>query len=99
MTLSQLQSKSTSFADDSNGMKTFAIEFQYQVYKNDIATVIREITHWMNIQFLKINPEKTDIILFHLKTLEQQITIRGTLIEDQCIRYSKAVKNVGVWLD
>ena len=93
------QFKSTSFADDSNGMKTFAIEFQYQVCKNDIATVIREITHWMNTQFLKINPEKTEIILFHLKTLEQQIIIRGTLIEDQCIRYSKAVKNVGVWLD
>ena len=38
------QFKSTSFADDSNGMKTFAIEFQYNVCKYDIATVMSEIT-------------------------------------------------------
>ena len=80
-------------------MKTFAIEFQYNVCKNDIATVMSEITHWMNTMFLKINPEKTEIIFFHMKSDQQQVIIRGTLIGDQCIRYSKAVKNVGVWLD
>ena len=93
------QFKSTSFADDSNGRKTFAIEFQYNVCKNDIATVMSEISHWMNIMFLKINPEKTEIILFHLKSDQQHVIIRGSFIGDQCIRYSRAVKNVGVWLD
>ena len=93
------QFKSTSFADDSNGMKTFAIEFQYNVCKYDIATVMAEITNWMNIMFLKINPEKTEIILFHLQSHKEKVIIRGSLIEDQCIRYSKSVKNVGVWLD
>ena len=39
------QFKSTSFADDSNGKKIFAIEFQYNVCKNDITTVLLEITH------------------------------------------------------
>ena len=93
------QFESTSFADDSNGKKIFAIEFQYNVCKNDIATVMSEITHWMNMMFLKINPEKTEIILFHLKSHQEQVIIRGSLIGDQCIRYSEAVKNVGVWLD
>ena len=58
-----------------------------------------EITHWMNTMFLKINPEKTEIIMFHLKNDHQQMIIRGSIIGDQCIRYSTAVKNVGVWLD
>ena len=58
-----------------------------------------EITNWMNIMFLKINPEKTEIILFHLQSHKEKVIIRGSLIEDQCIRYSKSVKNVGVWLD
>ena len=93
------QFKSTSFADDSNGKKTFAIEFQYNVCKHDIAKVMSEITDWMNMMFLKINPEKTEIILFHLKSHQEQVIIRGSLIGDQCIRYSEAVKNVGVWLD
>ena len=93
------QFKSTSFADDSNGMKTFAIEFQFNVCKHDVPTVMKEITNWMNAMFLKINPEKTEIILFHLKAMKEQVIIRGTLIEGQCIRYSTAVKNVDVWLD
>ena len=75
-------------------MKTLAIEFQYNVCKNDIATVMAEITHWMNTMFLKINPEKTEIIMFHLKNDHQQMIIRGSIIGDQCIRYSTAVKNV-----
>ena len=53
----------------------------------------------MNIQFLKINPEKTEIILFRPKSLRQHVIIGGTMIEDKCIRFSREVKNVGVWLD
>ena len=52
--------KSTSFADDSNGRKTFAIEFQFDVCKNEVADLMREVTNW---KFMKINPEKTVILL------------------------------------
>lgn len=91
--------KSTAFADDANGMKTFNIQFQYNILKNDVAACMSEITHWMNCQFLKINPDKTEIIVFYPKTLENQVIIKGTMIGDQCIRFSNVVKNVGVWLD
>ena len=37
------QFKATSFLDDSNGRKKLAIVFQYNVCKNDIATVMSEI--------------------------------------------------------
>ena len=39
------------------------------------------------------------MILFHPKSMEHQIIIGGTIVGDDCIRYSKEVKNVGVWLD
>ena len=89
----------TAFADDSNGMKTFSIAFQYNILKHDVPNCINKITNWSNMQFLKINPDKTEIILFHPKSLRDQVIIGGTSIGDDCIRFSKEVKNVGVWLD
>ena len=91
--------ESTAFADDSNGKKKFAINFQYHILKHDIPHLINEITKWMNSQGLKINKEKTEIIIFYPKSLKNQVVIGGTMIDDECIRFSKEVKNVGVWLD
>jgi len=60
--------ESTAFADDSNGKKKFAITFQYNVLKHDIPALLNEITDWMNSQGLKINKEKTEIIVFYPKS-------------------------------
>ena len=91
--------RTTAFADDSNGMKTFAITFQYNILTNDVPNCIEKVTNWMNVQFLKINPDKTEIILFHPKSLKRYVVIGGTMVAGECIRFSKVVKNVGVWLD
>ena len=91
--------KTSSFADDSNGMKTFSITFQYNILKNDVAECIDNIVYWMNTHFLKINPDKTELILLHPKSLQKEVIIGGTIIEQQCVRFSDEVKNVGVWLD
>ena len=89
----QCKFKSTSFADDSNGRKTFAIEFQLNVCKNDVPCLLQEITEWMNWMFMKINPEKTEILPLYPKELEERIIIQGTMVGEQCIRFSKVVKN------
>ena len=89
----------SSFADDLNGRRTFSLTFQYNTLKNDIAKCMDEITHWMNGQHLKINPDKTEILLLYPKNLKERIKIKGTFINEQCIRFSNDVKNVGVWLD
>ena len=89
----------TAFADDSNGRKTFAVSFQYNILVNDVKNCVEQVTTWSYIQFLKINPDKTEMILFHPKSMQHQIIIKGTIIGEECIRYSKEVKNVGVWLD
>ena len=93
------QFKSTAFADDSNGSKTFSLEFQFDILTKDVPKCMAEITHWMNLMFMKINPDKTEIVLFHPKSLHGRVVIKGTFIGDQCIRFSTEVKNVGVWLD
>ena len=80
-------------------MKTFSIKFQYNVLKNDVATCVNNVVQWMNAQFLKINPDKTEIILFHPDWVKSQVIIGGTMVGGEYIRFSQIVKNVGVWLD
>ena len=92
--------ESSAFADDSNGRKTFSLTFQYNVLKYQVSKCLEEVTNWMNYQFLKINPEKTELLLFYPKAMESKVIIRGTMINDkECVRFSDVVKNVGVWLD
>ena len=91
--------KSSAFADDSNGRKTFALTFQYNVITNDVPNCVDNIVKWMNEKFLKINPDKTEIVLFHPDSQRDDVIIRGTTIGGQCIRFSRETKNVGVWLD
>jgi hypothetical protein len=91
--------KTTAFADDSNGAKTFSLQIQYNILKYSVPECMKEITSWMNINFLKINPEKTEILLLYPQSLASQVIIKGTFIEGKCIRFSNEVKNVGVVLD
>ena len=91
--------KTTAFADDSNGAKTFSIQFQYNILKYSVPECMKEITSWMNVNFLKINPEKTEILLLYPQSRSSDVIIKGTFIEGKCIRFSNEVKNVGVWLD
>ena len=91
---------SSAFADDSNGRKTFSITLQYNILKNEVPKCLEEVTKWMNYQFLKVNPDKTELLLLYPKSLENKVIIKGTMInEKQCIRFSDVVKNVGVRLD
>ena len=48
---------------------------------------------------MKINPDKTEILLLCPASLNKEVVIKGVIFEEQCIRFSNEVKNVGVWLD
>jgi hypothetical protein len=67
--------------------------------KDDVPKCMRMITKWMHKMFLKINGDKTEILLLYPDSLEDKVIVRGVIIDDQCIRFSKYVKNVGLWLD
>lgn len=88
--------KSSSFADDSNGRKTFSLTFQFSILNLEVSRCMMEIVSWMKANYLKVNPDKTEIMLFHPHNVN---TVSGLFLENKCIRFSKIVKNVGVKLD
>jgi hypothetical protein len=90
---------SSSFADDSNGRRTFALTFQFNVLKNEVTKCINEIVKWSFSHYMKINPDKTEIMLFRPPSLNNEVIVNGIFLDGQCIRFSDEVKNVGVWLD
>ena len=89
----------SSFADDSNGRKQFALTFQFNVLKNDIVNCLKQIIEWSNTHYMKINPDKTEIFLLCPSSLNSEVIIKGVIFDGQCIRFSSEVKNVGVVLD
>ena len=89
----------SSFADDSNGRKQFALSFQYNVLKHDIVKCMNLIVKWNDALFMKINPDKTELMLCRPPSLNSEVIINGMIYDDQCIRFSDSVKNVGVNLD
>ena len=91
--------KSSSFADDANCRKQFSLIFQYDILKNDIASCMKNVEYWMNERKLKLNTEKTEIIIFHPSKLCDFVIINGTHFDHKCIRFSDVVKNVGFLLD
>ena len=90
---------SSSFADDSNGRRTFAMTFQFNVLTAEITKCMDEIIQWSYEHFMKINPDKTEILLLRPTSLNNEVVINGILFHEQCIRFSDSVKNVGVYVD
>ena len=69
-------------------------------FTQHLPKLMDQITVWMNSFFLKINPDKTEIILFIPKSLSNRPTINGCIFNDgTCIRFSDTVTNLGVLLD
>ena len=88
------------FADDNHASKTFALSLQYNVITRNMTSLINHVTNWMNSLFLKINPEKTEIILFVPKSIQNAEVIGGSFLPGGCcIRFSSTVKNLGLTLD
>ena len=90
---------SSSFADDSNGRRSFALTFQFDVLKYEVVKCLREVITWSHEHFMKINPDKTEILLLRPPSLIKEVIINGIIFDDQCIRFSEKVKNVGFVLD
>ena len=48
---------------------------------------------------MKINADKTELLLLRPSSLNKQVIIKGIIMGEQCIRCSEEVKNVGVHID
>ena len=92
--------ETSGYADDSNARLTFSLTFQHGVITQHLPDLMDKITQWMNHFFLKINPDKTEIILFVPQNLSNHPTINGTFLKNgTCIRFSDTVTNLGGRLD
>lgn len=88
------------YADDNSAYKSFALTFQYNVITKNLSDLVNQINEWMNLYFLKMNPDKTEIIMFLPPNLKDRNSINGCIFSDgTCIRFSDYVKNLGVILD
>ena len=66
---------------------------------NEVRKCLDEIVKWSYLHYMKINPDKTELLLLRPSSLNNEVIINGILYEGQCIRFSSEVKNVGVWVD
>ena len=90
---------SSIYADDTNARKQFALRFQLYNITVKLPDLIERITQWMSTYFLKVNPSKTEIILFSPSSMKSIPKILGIFVEDDCIRFSESVRLLGVQFD
>ena len=64
-----------------------------------IARCIAEIRQWMRANFLKLNDDKTEILLFGSFHQLKKVTIDSTSIGEVSINLSSMVRNLGILLD
>ena len=88
------------YADDNNAYNTFALSFQYNNITQQLPKLLDEINQWMNLYFLKMNPDKTEIILFLPQQLRDAHTINGCIFSDgSTIRFADFIRNLGYLMD
>ena len=88
------------YADDNNAFISFSLSFQYNVITMCLPDLMATIQEWMNLYFLKINPDKTEIICLLPKSLKDSTTINGCIFHDgNCIRFANSAKLLGFTLD
>ena len=87
------------FADDHQLIKQFLISLQPKALGADIVNCLNHIGVWMNEYFLKLNPTKTKILILAPPSVQPEIIIRGVFLENECIRFVRSAKNLGVILD
>ena len=87
------------FADDHQLFKSFLPVCQVEVLGKGINNCLQAVSKWMDEFFLKLNKTKTKILVLAPPAILSMIEIRGTFLEDSCIRFVSCAKNLGVWID
>ena len=65
----------------------------------DIQECMEVIGDWMNSHFLRLNQDKTKIIVVIPPSLRKEIMIKGMFLNSECIRFVDSAKNLGFILD
>ena len=87
------------YADDHQLLKQFIPSLQKYSLTEGIQKCLNFISDWMNEYFLRLNADKTKIIVFAPPSIRKEIKIGGTFLDGKCIRFVDSAKNLGVLLD
>ena len=87
----------SNYADDTNTRLKFTLQFQYSNITDRLPQLLKNLEFWMNEHFLKLNPDKTEIILFTPDSSRKLIGLVHPYTGH--IRLKNNVKLLGVNLD
>ena len=88
------------YADDHQFLFSFQIDFQTSVVRGTIPSSLNLIGKWMNKHFLKLNPSKTQVIVFHPDSKHCDFVFSQLILSDKShVQFSNQVYNLGVTLD
>ena len=87
------------YAYDHQLLKQFILSLQKYSLTEGIQKCLNFISDWMSEYFLRLNPDKTKIIVFAPPSIRKEIKIGGTFLDGQCIRFVDSAKHLGVLLD
>ena len=91
---------SSGYADDNSGLRVFTSGFQTEALITSIADCLHNVKAWMDSYFLKLNENKSEIIVFGSEGFQRSIHIKGAFTKSgECIRFSNCIKYLGVHFD
>ena len=92
--------KVVGYADDHQIYKSFSTHHQHTVLSELIKQCFAAIKKWMNQYYLKLNDDKTQIIIFGSSRILQKIKMTGVNIAEGIpIQFKTTVKNLGILMD
>ena len=89
------------FADDSQLYKSLnpnIVKDQIEAFEA-LQNCILNIIQWMQDSKLKLNEEKTEFIIFGLKTQKAKLQISNLQLGDTVIKSSESIRDLGAYLD
>ena len=88
------------FADDHQIYKNFLPCNEYRIMVEELPSCFADIDKWMTEHYLKLNPDKTEIIVFGKQSVLSRLEINGVFINSStCVRLVSTVKSLGFRLD
>ena len=88
------------YADDHQFWFKFQINFQVATIRRTIPLGLDLISSWMTKHFLKLNPTKSQVIVFCPKASSDQLVFDNLMLSDgSYIKLSSKVYNLGVHMD
>ena len=89
-----------SYADDNSGYQIFSLSSESYIFNESIPNCIEKIKLWMDEYFLKINEDKTEIIVFSSPVFDRNLSTSAvTLNNGDVITISDTMKYLGFHFD